>query len=93
LIDKNVRNKISKKLLGKYKGENNAFYGKKHSEETKKKMYKKLIQKDLDGNVVKIWDSFKEACEKLNLKQPNISNVCNKINKSYANYRWETYGN
>jgi group I intron endonuclease len=85
--------KIKKVLSEKNKGINNPFYGKKHTQNSKNKMCKKLIQKDLNGNVIKIWDSFKEACESLNLKQPAISNVCNKPNRTYANYKWETYGN
>lgn len=39
--------KISSKRIGKYKGDNNSFYGKKHNDETRRKM--SLNHKDMRG--------------------------------------------
>jgi len=40
---KEIREKISKGLKGKYVGKKNPLYGRKHSEETKKKMSDKAL--------------------------------------------------
>lgn len=49
---------------------------------------KKIIQYDLNGNVVKIWSSQKEAIEKLNISN-HITDVCNNKRNSCGGYKWE----
>jgi hypothetical protein len=66
------------------------FKGFKHTEETK--LYlgqirkKKVLQKSLDGSIIKIWDSVKDA-KLLGFK--NISNCCTGLNKTAYGYKWE----
>ena len=52
-------------------------------------MGKKVCQCDLDGNVLKVWDSIKEASEYAGISASNISNVCAGRNKSAAGYKWK----
>lgn len=77
------KNKLQKNNTGK----KNPFYGKTHSDEFKQKMWKKVKQLDLDGNLIKIWDSITEAAKSLGMSQSGISNACIK-NKKYYNYKW-----
>lgn len=81
-------NKIKLKLSIINSGENNPFFGKKHSEELKIKKRKKVMQFDLNDNLIKTWDSISEAADTLGIKQSGISNVCNKENRTYYNYKW-----
>lgn len=48
-IDDEVKKKISIALKGKYKGKQNPFYGKSHTEETIKKLKKNLKGRKLNG--------------------------------------------
>lgn len=50
-----------------------------------------VLQCDLQGNVIKKWDSMTEASEKLNIPLPSISSCCNnkKYVKTAGNYIWK----
>lgn len=49
---------------------------------------KTVYQYDLQGNLLKIWDSVKSISRKLGYKTPNISACClNKRNTAYG-YKW-----
>jgi hypothetical protein len=71
------------------------FKGFKHSEETKKKLSelrgKKIIQKTLDNEFVKIWDSARQVQRELGISQGNISRCCNGEHKKSNGYKWEYY--
>lgn len=69
------------------KGEKNPMYGKKHSDETKKKISKKHIGKnspkskkiaqyDLNENLIKIWDCGMDVQRQLKIKSTSISVCC-----------------
>lgn len=83
LSDK-TRKRISEARIGKYKGEKNHFFGKKHSEKTKRIIGEKCKlrwqNKDYANNLVKNWS------ESVNLK-PNKSEflLYEVINKLYPN--------
>lgn len=49
-------------------------------------------QLDLDNNLIKIWDSAKEASEFLNISRQNICLACKKKRKTAGNYKWEYLG-
>lgn len=71
--------------------------GKKQSEETKTKIANTkvkfpVVQKDLDGNVVKIWESTK-AVRKEGYTQVSVWRCCHKKQKSYKGYNWEFLNN
>lgn len=57
---------------------------KRAAEKCKKKVY----QYDKNNTLVNIFDSVKEACEKYNISQGNISSCCLGKMKTYKGYRW-----
>lgn len=50
---------------------------------------KSVIQKDLDGNIIKIWPSLLSIENELNISRGWISNVCQKKEKTAKGYVWE----
>lgn len=52
----------------------------------------RIIQYDLQGNAIKIWDSMKQVCEELGLKYQGISACCRGKHKTCGGYAW-TYAN
>jgi hypothetical protein len=52
-------------------------------------MCKKIVQKDLKGNIIKIWDSQQKAADTLGCSIQLISNVCRGIGKTAKGYIWE----
>lgn len=76
--------------------------GKKMSEETKMKMSKakkgikkkkrKVVQMDLNLNVIKIWDCLNSAAKGVGLKSiTTISSCCNGKAKTSAKFKWKYY--
>jgi hypothetical protein len=63
--------------------------------ETKRKLSelrsKKIIQKTLDDELIKIWDSAKEIQRELGFSQGNISRCCNGEYGKSNGYKWEYY--
>lgn len=53
------------------------------------KINKKIIQKDLQGNFVKSWNSMREIQRQLGISVSNISDCCNKKIKQSHGYIWE----
>lgn len=87
-----------------FKKGHKVWLGKKHTEETKKKIgennwlkgkisdkRKKVIQKTLYGEVIKIWDSILEAEKMTNSKSPKIVLCCQGKRKTHNNFIWEYY--
>ena len=82
-------------------GENHHFYGKHHTEETRKKISenkkgknknsKKIIQYDKQMNIIKIWDYIRQASESLNIDESAISKCCRGKLKSTGGYIWKYY--
>lgn len=76
--------------------ENNPFYGKTHSEESKQKMSnnrkdkKKVAQYTLDGKLVKIWDSI-SSCDKYGFKKSCVHRCCNNKLEYYKGFIWRYY--
>ena len=50
---------------------------------------KKIIQYDLNFNIVKKWESICEAARKTNISQSNISRCCNNKQKTAKKYIWK----
>lgn len=48
-----------------------------------------VIQRSLNGNFIKKWNSIKEASQALNIKYQGISRVCRHIRKSCGGFLWE----
>ena len=90
------RKKLSEINRGKYTGDKNPIYGKKHTEEVKKKIgeknSKKVVQYTIDGELVKIWGSIAE-CSNNGFNGTNIVNCC-KGKPHYHTHKgfiWEYY--
>jgi len=64
---------------------------KKFIEAASKAKQKKVIQMDKQNNIIKVWDSIKEAAEALNISHGNISAVCRgvKHRPTAAGYKWK----
>lgn len=65
----------------------NSSYGKNATQRNQR-----IIQYDLQGNALKIWESMKEACEELGILHQGISACCRGKKKTCGGYAW-TYAN
>lgn len=88
-ITEEQKQKQSKKMKGKFSGEKNPFYNKKHSEESKEKMRngrigmtkdkiwnykgKKIVLKE--NNVVRTFDTIDEIANFIGYSKSNVKNV------------------
>lgn len=84
----NIHIKRGEKLKEKYKGKNNPFYGKHHTDESKRKFSKPIIQCTLDGEFIKEWDSITQVKKELNIQSSNICYCCNGKRKTCGGYKW-----
>jgi group I intron endonuclease len=71
---------VKKKMSESRFGENNGFYGKKHSETFMKTKRKSIIQLTLDNEPIKEWESISEAGNNLGIP---ISSICSVLKKKY----------
>lgn len=55
------------------------------------KMWQKVIQKDLQGNIIKIWDNQQQAADAVGCSISAISLVTRGINKTAKGFIWEKY--
>lgn len=58
----------------------------KHLE--KRKTTKRIKQLDLNDNLIEIYDSIVEACNKNNYHYKSLSRCCNGNRKTYKNFKW-----
>lgn len=65
----------------------NNTYGKNATQRNQR-----VIQYDIQGNALKIWESMKEAGENLNINAEGISECCRGKKKTCGGYAW-TYAN
>ena len=64
-------------------------YYPKQIEKFENKSFQKVIQKDLQGNVIKIWDNQQQAADSIGCSIQAISLCCRKINKTAKGFIWE----
>jgi len=90
-----LKNKLKKIHKGLFSGKNHPMYGRHHTEETKNRLSefftKKVIQKDLNNNVIQKFKSIKDASEKTGISECVIKYNCQGKNKKIKNFKWE-YG-
>lgn len=55
------------------------------------KMGKKIIQYDLDDNVIRKWDCIADAARGLNINYRNISSCCRGCTAKGGGYKWKYY--
>jgi group I intron endonuclease len=93
-----IRERLSKSHIGLNGGENHPMYGKKHSDETKKKISKAskidrpirrivVLQYDKNGLFIKEWESIKLATKELKIN--NISACCKGKLNTAGGFKWE----
>jgi group I intron endonuclease len=101
-VSEETARKISKSKTGKCIGEDNGMFGKKHSEEAKKKMgenhayfygaehssSKAVNQYDKAGNFIKRWESIMDVERELGISHSHISTCCKGKRKSAGGYCW-----
>lgn len=82
----------------RFTGENNPNYGKSMSEEQKKKISenthnkRKIVQMDMNDNVIMIYESAKEAERMTGGYNSNIIACCRGKRPTYKGSRWRYYG-
>jgi len=52
---------------------------------------KKVVQYDLDGNLIKTWDSIIDIEKNLNINSGNICSVCKGNYKTAGGFKWKYY--
>lgn len=76
-----------------YKENNNNQLTKKHFSECRKGKLnyksKKVLQFDLNGNLIKSWDTVREAERETNIHSSHISRCCNGKRKTAYGYIWK----
>lgn len=82
-IDENKLNNNVSNLEWVSQKENCAKHNKKISHE------RKVVQKDMEGNIINIFDSILEASDKIGVDRSSISKVVSKINNTCKGYVWE----
>lgn len=65
----------------------NANYGNAIKKRVKK-MYVKVEQYSIDGKLIKVWNSIREASEKLKIKNQSITRCCQGKRKTTGGYIW-----
>jgi len=87
--------KNSEKFKAAIKKNAEKYKGFKHSEETIKHLSKikarKVCQKTLDGEFIKIWDSAKQVQRETKFHQSGVSRCCNGDAKQAHGFKWEYY--
>ena len=69
---------------------NSRVLNKSKLKKEKPKQLKRIIQKDLNNNIIKIWDNMGEIIKAYNLKTSTpILRVIKKERKTYKNSIWE----
>jgi len=60
-----------------------------HPSYQNRKNNKQIYQKDLAGNIIKEWNTIKEASSSLELSEMYIIQCCKGKREQYKNYKWE----
>ena len=67
----------------------NANYGKRNEKVSKNQSKYKIIQKDKNGNILKIWDNVWDLTHQTKFRKDNISHCCRGKYKYAYGYKWE----
>ena len=86
----NMENPITRQRMSEsHKGEKNNFYGKHHTEESKRKMNKPVLQLDKSNDeIIKEWSSATEVERQLGYNQGHISKCCKDKRKTAYGFKW-----
>lgn len=81
VVSESTKKKLSDSMRGKYLG-------------VKSSCAKKIVQYDMQGNLIKIWDSISDAARELKANPANIAKCCydDNNNKTICGYIWRFFG-
>ena len=82
-LGKKLSNETKEKLRKQKVGSKNPMYGKKPAN------IRKVIQYNLEGKQIKIWNNIHEAEKTLKIYHSNIIKCCNGQRKSAGGYKWQ----
>lgn len=85
----NANNPITLKRMGDNLRNLNRIY----REQISKKRKIKVAQYTLDGKLVKVWDSAKDAEKSMSISNSDICNCCKENRKTAGGYIWKYYNN
>lgn len=69
-------------------GKNHPMFGVKEGNHPSSK---KIVQRDQEGNIIKIWDSIQSISNELGFTPSNICRCCKGTVKRIGGYKWEYY--
>lgn len=87
-IDHNPQNNMVDNLIWMSKKEHDKLHQFDRASAIKNKLSKKVYQYTLDGELVAIWPSTKEAAKELKLDSSSIAHCCRGEFKTYKGYKW-----
>lgn len=85
------RSKIGSVCRGIRKHTGGFIWKYKHEKDKEEKLTRKIVQKDLFGNFVKIWNSLSQIENELKMGRQNISSVCKGKKYSSHGFKWEYF--
>lgn len=80
------KNKLRNTLLERGLNQKNNNHSKGHKFGTVR-----VVQKDDNDNIIKVWDSMSDVSRELGIPVPHIVRVCKGVRKHTRNYRWSYY--
>lgn len=87
-----TKQKLRDIAKGKLVGEKNGMYGKTHTLDALKKMWRQVAQLTMDGELIKVWDGISLAARELKICNGNITSCCKHKVKSAGGFKWEYIG-
>ena len=87
--NKDTKDKISKIHKGKKRTKEDREKQSKSITGKNNHNAKRVIQYNLQGDIIKIWDYIKQASEELNINKASISNCCRGKSKSAGGFIWK----
>ena len=86
-MSEETKKKLSDAHKGLKSGEKHPMFGKHHSDETKKKMSKIVLQFTLDGVFIREWPSTRE-CGRNGFNQGQVAACCRGEKPQYKGFKW-----
>ena len=86
--DENKENNILSNIDILMSPKENSNWGTR-TERSAKNRSKSVIQKNLQGEVIKVWSSAREVYRQLGYSYKHISSCCNGKRKTHKGYKWE----
>lgn len=69
----------------------NTLHAEKLGLRNHKHLCKKVVQKDFNNNIIRVFDSIVEASKETEISRQQIGKVCLGKGKSAGGYKWETF--